>query len=241
MTRTGIVPTAPPASRDPLLQQVLGLIPSDPSGVYRRTQSNGSTTQIALARLDYLHSATHSFTLTFADRRGTTDDPADSSVFGPKPTTTIGLSAPFYSASWRWSATARLTNEVRAAANLADIDFRNSLRSRFGFIAVLDDPTVAVSQPMAGLDPERRADHQYGYQDNLTWIAGKHILQAGLADQLAHHAFRRRRTADIAQTNEQNGRLRHIFTTFEIRSVITRLAKNSQRHRRDEMRRQYSN
>ena len=180
MTRTGIVPTAPPASRDPLLQQVLGLIPSDPSGVYRRTQSNGSTTQIALARLDYLHSATHSFTLTFADRRGTTDDPADSSVFGPKPTTTIGLSAPFYSASWRWSATARLTNEVRAAANLADIDFRNSLRSRFGFIAVLDDPTVAVSQPMAGLDPERRADHQYGYQDNLTWIAGKHILQAGL-------------------------------------------------------------
>ena len=180
VTRTGVVPAAPLTSRDPLMQQVLGLIPSNPSGAYRSVQDNGSTTQIALARLDYLRSATHSFSLTFADRRGTTDDPADSSVFGPKPTTTIGLSAPFYSASWRWSPTPRLTNEVRAGANLADIDFRNSLRSRFGFIAILDDPAVAVSQPMSGLDPQRRADRQYGYQDNLTWVAGKHILQAGL-------------------------------------------------------------
>ena len=180
LTRTGLVPTTPLTSRDPLMQQVLALIPSNPSGTYGGVQNNGSTTQIALARLDYLRSPRHSFTLTFADRRGTTDDPADSSVFGPKPTTTIGLSAPFYSASWRWSPSARLTNEVRAAANLADIDFRNSLRSRFGFIAILADPAVAVSQPMAGLDPERRADHQYGYQDNLTWIDGKHILQAGL-------------------------------------------------------------
>ena len=180
VTRTGVVPAAPLTSRDPLMQQVLELIPSDPSGTYRGLQSNGSTTQIALARLDYLRSDRNSFTLTFADRRGTTDDPADSSVFGTKPTTTIGLSAPFYSASWRWSPTPRLTNEVRAGANLADIDFRNSLRSRFAFIAILADPAVAISQPMSGLDPQSRADHQYGYQDNLTWIAGKHILQAGL-------------------------------------------------------------
>jgi hypothetical protein len=179
-TRTGVVPAAPLTSRDPLMQQVLTLIPSDPSGAYRGVQNNGSTTQIALARLDYLRSQRHSFSLTFADRRGTTDDPADSSVFGPQPTTTIGLWAPFYSASWRWSPTARVTNEVRAGGNLADIDFRNSLRSRFGFIAILDDPARAVSQPMSGLDPERRADHQYGYQDNLTWVAGRHILEAGL-------------------------------------------------------------
>jgi len=180
VTRTGEAPTAPLTSQDPLLQQVLALIPSNPSGTYRGVQTNGSTTHIALARLDYLASARHSFSLTFTDERSTTDDPADSSVFGRKPTTTIATSAPFYSASWRWSPTARLTNEVRAGANLAEMDYRNSLRSQFGFIAILDDPTVAVSQPMAGLDPERRADHQYGYQDNLTWIAGKHILQAGL-------------------------------------------------------------
>ncbi len=180
LTRTGAVPTAPLTSRDPLMRQVLELIPSDPSGAYRGTQNNGSTTHIALLRLDYLASDRHSFSLTFADRRGTADDPADSSVFGPKPTTTVALSAPFYSLSWRWSPTARLTNEVRAGANLADIEYRNSLRSQFSFIAILDDPAVAVSQPMAGLDPERRANRQYGYQDNLTWIAGKHAVQAGL-------------------------------------------------------------
>ena len=180
VTRTGLVPTAPLTSRDPLMQQVVALIPSDPSGTYRGVQSNGGTTHIALARLDYLRSAHHSFSLTFADRHGATDDPADSSVFGPTPTTSSGLSAPFYSASWRWSPTARLTNELRAGGNLAEFDFRNSLRSRFGFIAILDDPGVAVSQPMSGLDPERRADHQYGYQDNLTWVAGKHVVEAGL-------------------------------------------------------------
>jgi hypothetical protein len=180
VTRTGDVPTAPLTSRDPLMQQVLALIPSNPSGTYRGVQSNGGSTQIALARLDYLASARHSFSLTFTDQRSSADDPTDSSVFGSKPTTTIGVSAPFYSASWRWSPTARWTNEVRAGANLSEIDFRNSLRSQFGFIAILDDPSVTVSQPMSGLDPERRADRQYGYQDNLTWTAGKHILQAGL-------------------------------------------------------------
>ncbi len=180
VTRTGDVPTAPLTSRDPLLQQVLGLIPPDASGTYRGVQSNGSTTRIALARLDYLASARHGFSLMFTDRHSDTDDPADSSVFGRKPTTTIAVSAPFYSASWRWSGTARLTNEVRAGANLPDVDFRNSLRSRFGFIAILDDANVAVSQPMSGLDPQRRASHQYGYQDNLTWMAGRHTVQAGL-------------------------------------------------------------
>ena len=180
LTLTGAVPTTPLTSRDPLMQQVLALIPSAPSGNYRGVQSNASTTHIALARLDYLRSARHSLSLTFADRRSTADDPADSSVFGRQPTTTIGVSAPFYSLSWRWSPTAHLTNEVRAGANLADIDFRNSLRSRFGFIAILDDPNVAVSQPMMGLDPQRRDDHQYGYQDNLTWVHGRHIVQAGL-------------------------------------------------------------
>jgi len=180
VTRTGDVPGSPLTSRDPLMQQVLGLIPSNPSGKYRGTQNNGGTASIGLARLDYLASARHSFGLTFAFRNSSTDDPSDSSVFGRKPTTTVGVSSPFFAASWRWSPTARLTNEVRAGASLPGIDFRNSLRSRFGFIAILNDPNVSVSQPMSGVDPQGRDDHLHSYQDNLTWTVGKHSLQAGL-------------------------------------------------------------
>jgi hypothetical protein len=180
ITRTGAAPTAPLTSRDPLLQQVLALIPSSPSGIYRGQQSDGGTTQQALLRLDYFASPRHNFSLTAAGTSGTLDDPADSSVFGATPTTTIGVSAPFYSAVWRWSPSAHLTNEVRAGASLENLDFRNSLRARFGFVAILDDPSVSVSQPMAGLDPERRGDHLYGYQDNLTWVKGRHTVKAGL-------------------------------------------------------------
>ena len=180
VTRTGQVPVSPLSSQDPLMRQVLGLIPSDPSGTYRGTQNNGGTGRVAMARLDYLVSPRHSLGLTLAGNHSTTDDPTDSSVFGRKPTTTLGVSTFFFSAFWRWSPAPRLTNELRAGASLWEVDYGNRLRSQFGFIAILSDPTVAVSQPMAGMDPGGRKDHLHSYQDNLTWVLGKHTLQAGL-------------------------------------------------------------
>ena len=179
VTRTGQAPTSALSSQDPLVRQVLGLIPSDPSGRYRGTQDNGRTLGVALARLDYRASARHILGATFSNWNGSMDDPADSSVFGRKPTTTIGVSSTFFAASWRWAATARLTNEVRAGGNLPAIDYRNSLRSQFGFIAILSDPNVPVSQPMTGADPRGHDDRLYSLQDNVTWAAGKHTLRAG--------------------------------------------------------------
>src|ERR1017187_5760256 len=180
VTRTGQVPVSPLSSQDPLMRQVLGLIPSDPSGTYRGTQNNGGTGSVAMARLDYLISPRHSLGLTLAGRNGSADDPSDPSVFGRAPTTTLGVSTFFFATSWRWVPTPRLTNELRAGASLWELDYRNSLRSQFGFIAILNDPSVAVSQPMSGIDPEGRKDHLHSYQDNLTWVVGKHSLQAGL-------------------------------------------------------------
>ena len=180
VTRTGQIPVSPLSSQDPLMRQVLGLIPSNPSGTYRGPQNNGGTGSVAMARLDYLISPRHSLGLTLAGRNGSADDPSDSSVFGRAPTTTLGVSTFFFATSWRWVPTPRLTNELRAGASLWELDYRNSLRSQFGFIAILNDPSVAVSQPMSGIDPEGRKDHLHSYQDNLTWVVGKHSLQAGL-------------------------------------------------------------
>jgi hypothetical protein len=180
VTRTGDVPAGPLHSQDPLVQQVLDLIPPAASGQYRGKQNNGNTFQIGLARLDYAASDRHAFGLTFADRNSTMDDPSDSAVFGGEPVTTIGVAERFLAGSWRWAPTAQLTNEARAGASLASIDFHNSLRSRFGFIAILADPSVAVSQPMLGMDPRGHDDNLRSYQDNLTWVAGRHTLQAGL-------------------------------------------------------------
>jgi hypothetical protein len=179
LTRTGSVPAQPLTSQDPQVERVLALIPSDPSGTYRGQQSDGYTADLGTARVDYLASPRHTFGVTFAYTTSTHDDPADSSVFGSKPTTTVHVSAPFYSVFWRWSATARITNELRAGASLPSIDFANSLRSKFDFVATLDDPNVPLSQPMMGIDPQGREDYLRSYQDNLTAVLGKHTMQAG--------------------------------------------------------------
>lgn len=177
--RTGSVPVQPLTSQDPEMQRVLALLPSNPSGVYRGQQDDGYIGNLGTARLDYQASERNTFGASFAFTKSTRDDPADSSVFGSKPTTTIQVSAPFYSAFWRWSPTARLTNEFRAGASLPSIDMDNSLRSTFGFIATLNDPKVQVSQPMMGMDPQGREDYQRGYQDNVTWVVRKQTIQFG--------------------------------------------------------------
>ena len=179
LTRTGDTPTHALISQDPLMQRVLDLIPSSASGKYRGSQRNGSTASLGLLRLDYLASRRNSFGLTLAGDTNTIDDPSDSAVFGPRPSATIDAFSRFFSAFWRWSLSARLTNEVHVGASLPTLEFRNSLRNRFGFIAILNDPGVSVSQPMMGMDPRRRSDGLYSYQDNLNWVVGKHSLQFG--------------------------------------------------------------
>ncbi len=180
VTRTGAAPTQPVTSQDPLLEKVLALIPSSPSGIYRGAQRNGSTGNLGLARLDYLASARDTFGLTFAADDTATDDPNDSSVFGYTPDTTIHVASRFYSGFWRWAISPTLTNEVHVGASLPTLDFQNALRSQFDFIAILDDPGVSVSQPMTGMDPRGESDNLYSYQDNLHWVYGRHTLEFGL-------------------------------------------------------------
>ena len=179
ITRTGEVPASPLTSTDPLMRQVLALIPSNPSGAYRGAQHNGSTSNLGSVQLDYPASAKNNFGLTLAASKATVDDPTDSSIFGAKPDTTVEASSRFFSAFWRRALSPRLTNEVRGGASLPGLDYRNSLRSQFGFIAILSDPSAPVSQPMTGMDPRGRNDLLYSYQDNLNWVIGRHSLQFG--------------------------------------------------------------
>lgn len=179
VTRLASVPTSPLTTQDSTLAPVLALIPSNPTGVYRGVQNNGATDYLGLAHMDYLASPKHAFGLTLSIKNATVDNPGVSSAFGRQPTTSEDDKSYFYAGSWRWSA-GRVTNEIRAGGNLPSTDFLNSLRSRFPFIVNFQQ---LIDQPMLGLDPQGRNDYLYNYQDNLTYVRGRHSLQAGFSLQ----------------------------------------------------------
>lgn len=179
VTRTGADLTGPVASQDPLMRGVLALIPQSSSGIYRGTQQNYDTTQVQLLRLDYGISAREALELMVAGAQGSMDLPSESSVFGLKPDATGALRSRFYSGTWRSTIGPRLVNQAQGGASIEDLDFRNSVRARFGFVAILADPAIDVSQPMAGIDSQGHSNLLHSYQDNLMWLIGRHSIQFG--------------------------------------------------------------
>src|SRR5581483_12384007 len=103
-------------------------------GLYRGVQDNHRTFRSGLARLDYAATARNTLGFTLMRADSLRDDPADSSVFGSDPVTTVGAHDLLLAATWRWSLTGRMTNEMRAGGSFSSADFRNSLRSLFPFV-----------------------------------------------------------------------------------------------------------
>ena len=211
-TQLAVVPSAPVSSTYPSLQHILNLYPS-PNGYvglgpfagfnYSGTQNDGGTTYLGLARLDYIASPKHVFSFSTSNNESLLDLPGysspspispglptESSPFGRRPNGGQQTVGTFFSVSWRWTPTPRLTNEVRIGASLQRLDFLNSFRSQYGFMYAFvsdfadENPDGTVwSQPMAGLDPQGQSNRVYNYQDNLTYVVGRHSLQAGFSLQ----------------------------------------------------------
>lgn len=175
----GSVPTSPLVSTNATVQQILNLIPTNPSGFYSGTQNDGNTTYLGLARLDYVASSKHVFSFSTSNNQGLQDAPGISSIFGRQPDTTLQTVARFFSGSWRWTPTPRLTNEVRAGFSLQRLDFEDSLRSKYPFIILFG----LANEPMTGYDPQGQNNRIYNYQDNLTYVRGSHSFQAGFSLQ----------------------------------------------------------
>jgi len=179
ITQQGLVPTAPLVSQNATVQQILNLIPSNPSGVYTGSQNDGATGYLGLARLDYIPSTKHAFSFSMSMNESLQDQPPYSSVFGRQPDASEHTIATLFSASWRWNPTPRLTNEVRMGASLQRLDFLNSLRNKYPFLMLFG----VWSEPMAGIDPQGRSNRIYNYQDNLIYVIGSHSLHAGFSLQ----------------------------------------------------------
>ena len=187
----GSVPTTRLSSSNATVQQFLNQLPL-PNGYvgvgpfagtgfnYAGLLDNGGTTYLGLARLDYLASERHVFSFSTSMNESLFDDPGESTPFNRQPNSTVQTVTTFFSGSWRWTPTPHITNEVRMGASVQRLDFQDSTRSKYPFILAFVDLSL---QPMFGLDPQGRSDRIYNYQDNLTFIRGRHTLQAGFSLQ----------------------------------------------------------
>ena len=237
VTRTGSSLTSPITSSDPVMQQILNMMPVSASG-YRGTQNNGSTSYLSLAHFDYLPSKRNAFGLTISTNNDLANDSGDSSPYTRVPDSRVHTVASLFAGSWRSSPSPRLTNEVRVGVSLPKIDFQNSLRSQYGFIVNFenfDSSTVAFPEPMAGIDPQGRHDYLYNYQDNLTYRIGRHSLQAGVSLQqnrlqsygLNYGTLSSQTAPVLYPDNLSTGDISYVTETFNIVSPNSGYVPNS--------------
>jgi hypothetical protein len=211
-TTIGRVPASRLTSQDSELSRVLALFPAananfilrDTGGFerrpynYRGKQNSHQTDHLALGRLDFTPWRNHALGVTYSLLNRTLDD--GGSPLPQTPNNYVDNLTNFYSVSWRWTPNARITNEARLGANLPSVDFRNRMRSQFGYViqmntqfswlfpnrpnpVVFTNPLGGYTNPMAGIDPQGRNDHVYNYQDNVTINLGRHSMQAGFSLQ----------------------------------------------------------
>ena len=92
----------------------------------------------------------------------------------------------FLSTSWRWTPTARLTNELRAGFNLTYAYFLTHQQfgpEYFTFPGVdAFDPTV-VNDPVNEFQPQGRTTNTFALTDDAAYQRGRHFIQFGFQGQ----------------------------------------------------------
>jgi len=183
LTNVVPVPTAALTSSNPTVQQILNIVPSNPSGLASISQRNGDTTYLGLARLDYKLSAKNAFSFSTDINESAQALPSLSEPYTRQPNTILQTDATFFAGSWRWAPTASFTNELRLGTSLPRLDFVDSLRNKYPFILNTGLSQFGIPEPMEGIDPQGRSDRVYNYQDSATYVRGSHSIQFGFSLQ----------------------------------------------------------
>ena len=148
-------------------------------GGYRFNQEDVTTRHYVGGRGDFNLSAAHQFEGTFT-RLSDVDDRTDLDTIHVKPLVYTSAVTKFFVGAWRWTATSRLQNEVRAGGNLAPVAFEST--EDFGD-TIFNMPNAtgvaALTNPVATFQPQGRNTRTYQFIDTATYVAGDHTLQFG--------------------------------------------------------------
>jgi hypothetical protein len=179
-------------SIDPVMQGLLNLVPGPQfinnqdlgdglnTAGYRFNRRDNQTRDNVTGKLDYNLSTKHAISGTYLWNRDNTDRP-DTDIendFSAIPKV-YGLNhANFLATSWRWTPTARLTNEVRAGFNMSyGYFFSNQQFGAYYFTG------TAYSDPVNEFQPQGRNTNTFALSDDAAYQRGRHYIQFGFHGQ----------------------------------------------------------
>ena len=150
------------------------------SGYRFNARSNESRDQM-VGKVDYYLNSKNSFTGTYNYINNPTDRPDQGAFYTTVPPVSNTIKDSLLAASWRWTASPTLTNEVRGGY----------MRSNSSFLDSNDYPKSIVagllfSSPVNTFLNQGREVNTYSMQDNATWLKGKHEIAFGFQAQLLH-------------------------------------------------------
>jgi len=141
---------------------------------YRFNVRDNRTRDNLTARIDYNLSTRHVFTGSYLWNRDNLDRPDAENDFSVAPKVTNTNHSHLLSTAWRWTPSARLTNELRGGFNLAPGDFPTT--EKFGAY-IIDG--MNFSNPLSAFLKQGRDTNTYLLSDNAAYQRGRHNLQFG--------------------------------------------------------------
>jgi hypothetical protein len=131
-------------------------------------------------KVDYIPSPKHSIAVTYAWNDSGTGRPDIDGTFNESPVVQVVSNIPFLSAAYRWSPSARFTNEARVGFSYNDPVFNTNEDFSAGF--VIDD-IPAFTNPIEDFRNQGRDTTNWALQDNASYTWGNHTLNFGFQAQ----------------------------------------------------------
>jgi hypothetical protein len=177
-------------SIDPAIQTLLALVPAPGminnalvgdgrnTGGYRFNQQANELNDNVTGKIDYNLSPRHAISGSYLWNRDNSDRPDLENDYSLVPKVTNPTHASLVAISWRWTPTARLTNEVRGGFNLTSGYFVTS--QNFGSYILTG---MLFSDPVNEFQPQGRNTDTYNLSDNAAYQRGRHYIQFGFHTQ----------------------------------------------------------
>jgi len=175
---------------DPVMQQILNQVPGPQfintdlvgdglnTGGYRFNQVDNETRDNITARIDYAISTRQAVSTSFSWNRDNSYRPDLENDYSVIPKITNPTHAALSSTSWRWTPSARMTNELRFGFNLMYGYFLTSQNFGSDIITGLD-----FSDPVNEFQPQGRNTDTYVLADDAAYEYHRHYIQFGFHGQ----------------------------------------------------------